>query len=179
MGSFRALVEVVSATEPSDGAPDPDPGLDEVRARAAGHADVTRLIDLVARDKRCFAFGLLEIHPRVFTRLARHPGVLAPSELVIGHDGGGDLYLFDAITGRARRVVHDEGWVTRGEHASLDALMERIAWVSLESIEPDEVEELLARPGARRALDWALGIASDALHDETRDALREAGVIEE
>jgi hypothetical protein len=76
-------------------------------------------------------------------------------------------------------LIHDEGWQTRGEHPSLDAWIERIAWVSLESIEPDEVEDLGER-GAEYMdhLRWALEIQPDALQDETREALVAAGVLE-
>ncbi|MFO0709006.1 MAG: hypothetical protein U0353_04165 [Sandaracinus sp.] len=179
MSAFESLLELIATSTPGSEPVSSSAELDAVRALAARSPSVTRLLSLVIDERRKFAFGVLEIYPSVFTRLARHPGVLGPTELVVGNDGGGDLYLADVASGGVRRVIHDEGWVSRGQHASLDAWIERAMWVSLESIEADEVDELAER-GADflRTLRWAHAQQPEALQDETREALEAAGLID-
>lgn len=177
MGTFTRLVDHVTAMPAGTSDLDAGAGIDGVLARAAASPDVERLVRAVAKEQRSFQFGVLVIHPRSFTRT--HPElILGPTELPIGGDGSGDLYVVDAASGRARHVRHDEGWRTRGEWPDLDRMIADLVWRSLESIEPDEVPELSEQGEEQlRALRFALEIQPDALQDETRDALREAGLL--
>ena len=153
--------------------------LDPWLAIAAQHdPEVRALMDVTIRRETSFCFGALEIFPAVFARRPWKEGVASGTEVCLAKNGGGDLYLWNALTGAVRLVIHDEDWRSGRVGDSIDAWLQQELHRALEAIELEDVEEYvtLDEPHLSRVR-FAIGVSSESLQDEVREALVTAGLL--
>ncbi len=141
-------------------------------------SEVHELFTMMIERDTSFAMFDIEMYPSVLLRVPRKNGVLGESEVCVGKNGAGDLWLFDVASGKVRFLVHDEDWAMKSRCASFDAFLEEVFWQALEYLEADELDD--ASPGQMAQIRCALDIGgADALNDDVREKLVELGVLAE
>ncbi len=155
-----------------------DSALAEALARLRPAAEIHELFATMLERDTSFAMFDIEMYPTILLRTPWKAGVLGENEVCVGKNGGGDLWLFDVVSGKVRFVVHDEDWAMRSRCASFDAFLEEVFWQCLEHLDADELDD--ASPEEMARIRCALDIGGvDALNDDVREKLVELAVLPE
>jgi hypothetical protein len=150
---------------------------------AMADAVVGALVKVVVERNAYFAVSDVLVTPDTLLRGKKNETwnagerVIGARDLAIARNGGGDLFVWNADDGTVRFVIHDEGWVERRRHGSLDDFLEQELYSAVESLEADDLEEF--DETQRKDIELAIQIAGvHALNDDVRDKLVELGWIE-
>jgi hypothetical protein len=147
-------------------------GLERLRPAPAVHA----IFETMLEKNTSFLLFDLEIYPAILARRPWRDGVLGEQEVCVAKNGAGDLYLFDAKTGAARLVDHDDDFSVEATFASFDDLLEEALWGCLENVQIEDLDDPSDSYVARVRL--ALAVAGDEpLARAVRARLVELGVL--
>ncbi len=159
-----------------------DAKVEAALALAAADPVVRALVEVLVDRNSYFALSDVEVTSGSLLRGKREEGwnpggkIIGPRDLAIAKNGAGDLYVWNADDGSVRFLVHDEGWVTRRRHDSVDEFLEGALWSALENLEPDDLEEMDDQQRADVLLATAIA-GVEALNDDAREKLVELGVL--
>ncbi|MCA9624302.1 MAG: hypothetical protein KC731_35000 [Myxococcales bacterium] len=148
---------------------------------AAADPGVVALIEQLQESPTSFCVYDFELYPRMFLR-GKGDGltVVGDDEICLGRNGGGDIYLWSAKTGRVRFLIHDQGWRVGHEAEGVDAFVERVMYDIVEMADADQIEE--ADDDYLMRFAFALELAAESvfedevLDDDVAEALRGRGL---
>jgi hypothetical protein len=102
--------------------------------------------------------------------------VVGPEDVCLARNGAGDIYVWNAQSGRVRFLLHDEGWSQKADYRDVDRFTEAVLDAVVEGIDADDLEN--ADESYLACLALAVDIADpDCLDDEARAKLVELGVL--
>ena len=154
-----------------------DPRLRPLVELAAKHDPQLReLMDLLIERHTSFSIFDYELYPQMFLRGKKGErwnesgAVVGDDDVCIGRNGGGDIYVWSAATGKVRFHIHDEDWVERAEYDDVDDFITELMQEVVEAADVDQIAE--ADDAYLARFRFALHIAGDEdLDDDVREAL--------
>lgn len=141
-------------------------------------ARVHAFMEALCEEPTSFCVYDLEVYPEMFLRGKKgepwNAGekVVAADDVCLGRNGGGDLHVWNAKTGKVRFLVHDEDWRVSRTSKTIDDWVEDAMNSVVELAGTDQLDDADDEYVARLRL--AIAVAgSDSLDDDVREALAE------